>query len=200
MRYGVWSYSHVPNSSLTHGETHANGVGSLSLALSTRDWLSFQEIGVHPRTRGYLVQQSPRLVEEKTERKVMYWALSRCSENSWMKSAWGALWACRGKDLAPQTVAILCGLTSASLQSCLWCSSNTQQPSPQQWVEDGGYVTHPTRLPEGCVASAAPAWALGIGVAESTQKEESVRTSRIGSWQLNFSRGRYKVMQHEKWI
>lgn len=69
-----------------------------------------------------------------------------------------------------------------------------------------GYVTHHTRLPEGCVASAAPPWALGIGVArrrvfaESTQKEESVRISRRGSWQFNFSMGRYKVMQHERSI
>lgn len=64
-------YGHVPNSSLTHGEIHTNGVGSLSLALSTWDWLSFQEIGVHPKTRYYLVQQSPGLAEERTERKVM---------------------------------------------------------------------------------------------------------------------------------
>lgn len=61
----------MPNSSLTHGEIHTNGVGSLSFALSTWDWLSFQEIGVHPRTRCYLVQQSPRLVEERMKRKVM---------------------------------------------------------------------------------------------------------------------------------
>lgn len=67
-------------------------------------------------------------------------------------------------------------------------------------MEDGGYVAHHTRLPEGSVASAAPAWALGIGVAESTQKKESVRISRTGSQQFNFSKGRYKVMQHEKSI
>lgn len=48
------------------------------------------------------------------------------------------------------------------------------------------------------MASAAAAWALGI--AESAPKEESVRISRTGSWQFNFSRGRYKVMQHEKSI
>lgn len=55
----------MPNSSLTHG------VGSLSLVLSTWDWLSFQEIGVHPKTRCYLDQQSPRLAEDRTERKVL---------------------------------------------------------------------------------------------------------------------------------
>lgn len=34
--------------------------------------------------------------------------------------------------------------------------------------------------------------------AERTQKGESMRISRAGSWQFNFSMGRYKVMQHER--
>lgn len=67
----------MPNSSLTHEEIHTNGLGSLNLGLSAWDWLSFQEIGVPPKIRGYLVQQSPRLAEERTEKK-LWLVLSRC--------------------------------------------------------------------------------------------------------------------------